>query len=104
MPAIQWEYERACEEVQGYSPSAVVLRHEGVAFEALYEIIAIVAPRHDSEIEFLCAVAPIIRERKSGKALAHARDFVLNRAEELRFKVSFTLIAALSCFPKERAP
>jgi hypothetical protein len=93
----QEEYERACDEVQAYFPDAVVLRHDTASFTALYEIITNVAARHAAEIDFLCAVAPVIREPKTDRALTQARDFVLEQAREFGFKASFTLVAALSC-------
>lgn len=93
----QEEYERASDEVQAYFPDAVVLRHDVPAFAALYEIITNVATRYAAEIDFLCAVAPVIREPKTGRALTQARDFVLKQAGILGFKASFTLLAALSC-------
>lgn len=93
----QEEYECACNEVQAYFPDAAVLRHDAAAFAALYEIITNVSTRHASEVDFLRAVAPIIREPKTGRALTQARDFILEQAVGLGFKASFTLLAALSC-------
>jgi hypothetical protein len=91
------EYGRACDEVQAYFPDARVLRHDASSFAALYEIIANVSARHAAEVGFLCAVAPVIREPKTGRALTQARDFVLEQARASGFKASFTLVAALSC-------